>query len=478
MKVDLDGLPILGTILAGALALRLYGLGTVFPLPDEYMQFYSSLHPHGLRDFVALVQDNPHHLLLDPLIAFFVGRFTGSPFWLRLPSAVEGMLAVAGLWALGRRGGRVGLGAAAAILLALCAMHVEWSRRADFYALAAALAVAQTLLLFRALDEKSRWPLYGFGAAVFLLAYPHAPLLAATHGLFIAAIRKRRDGALTAWAACWVGALLLTLPVLKPFAVRMPPGTYGFPEGNWRHWPLLGFLSRLPAYLALDTETIDPPGGWSKVASALFAPAGLGLYLLSLARLRRSQTPGPVHFAHLAVPFGLGCVLTGDAVCRWYLTPRQTLWLQPFYLLAVADGGAHAWDYLRARLVRPRLWGLALAAGLLGLVAAADLQTTAALIEQSRGRDRILTYIVGRLGPRDSLLFEGDLLEHCLLYHLDPLAFQSAKAFRVAPATAFIAGRRVALGLIEKSKDEQARPGAWAFRGTLADFKAYPPAAR
>src|SRR5262245_44716196 len=77
----------------------------------------------------------------------------GSDWWLRLPSALAGTLAVPALYAVGRRVASEAAALWAAALLALSSMAVWYSQEAGAYAMAMLCGLVATFFMLRLLED-------------------------------------------------------------------------------------------------------------------------------------------------------------------------------------------------------------------------------------------------------------------------------------------------------------------------------------
>ncbi len=445
-------------ILLPALALALLAAFATAPLGDEYMQFHAALARPALGDFLAQIRHNPHHLLLDPLSTWLAARVAGSPAWLRAPSLLWGAAALAGLNRLAG-GGRRGLFAAA--LLAVSAMHAEWTARADFYAAACALAVWQTVLLLALEERPQRRAPYAVLAAVFLHAHPYAVLVAGLHGLRLAAARRRE--ALRAWASAWAAAGLSFLPwFLWSTKAALDRDALAFSDAGPG---LARFLLEVPLRLAAASEAAPAAAGGALLLQWSLALALAGLWLYS--RLPGADRPesAALSAARLITPAGLALVVATDLFFRMYLAPRQLIWILPFYLLEAAAG----FERLAARLPRAATAGLgaALLAGLLAARLGALKAEAAAGISMSR----VIVAVKAGCRDGDVLRFDDGLTAHAFLYWFDREAFARAP-FREIPE-----------GLRARCADGSAAVVAagasasgpeWSFSGTWDEFTVSP----
>ncbi len=155
-------------LLLAALAaswLRLAGLGDLPLWCDELATLDRLKLP--LADHLRAMAGN--HPLYEILMRLWMPP-EGSDAWMRLPSALAGILAVVLTWFLVRpMGWRIGL--IAAWLMALSPLHVMYSRIARAYSLACLLAVASNLALLWMIRERRLPAVLAYVFATALMIY-------------------------------------------------------------------------------------------------------------------------------------------------------------------------------------------------------------------------------------------------------------------------------------------------------------------
>ena len=482
---DPGGLLWAAAIFGLAAALRLYALGDTFPVDDEFMQFFEALHPGGFAGFLKVTGQNPHHLLLDALSTFLVSHLGSSLWWLRLPSVFWGVLAVGGVWRLAASLEGEARGRLAALLLAVSLLHVDWSRRCDFYALLTALSVFSTLAFFRLLEDPRRWGWYGFWAVLFIYGHPYFVLVAAFHGAFLLAETPaaRRAEVLRGFLPAWGLAGLLFIPwFLYSSSTLLDRRLFDF---DWiaGTMTLKQFLARLPLYAGQAPE-VGPMRQWRFSIPSLASAAYLALYAVSLVAFLRRGAGRLVGFAHLLLPFALLTVTALDLHYHYFFSPRQLLWALPFYLLLVADGTLLCVGRLGPRFQANAVRGLAAGFTALALPGCWD----AVSFQKARMQDQaaIVENVARHVRPGDVLGFEGDGILASFLWFYDKEAFRRCDdlrlieghiTFLVSPG---LRARRGAadnsVRLLGRRKDRHDRPeGLWLFRGSLYDLSVYPP---
>jgi mannosyltransferase len=277
----------------------------------------------------------------------------GTSEWaLRFPSVVGAMLAAALLVVLARRlfDRRVAL--VSGLLLATSPYVVKWSQQARVYPFLAALGIAATLLLLRALDRGTRAAWLAYGLAYTGLLVTHAVvglLLVPAHAVLVAQRRRRvlPHGLLAA-----VVIVALGLPWVGQLALRTGGETsetawIPYPSAEYVRGALTGVsgvagLGLLLALLGLwflrragDRQLAVWLGSWA------FGPFVLAL-VISLARpvfLDRYLVIAAPAFAMLAAVgvlsvagrlragvVVLAAVATGIGLALWYQTSDDGNW--------------------------------------------------------------------------------------------------------------------------------------------------------
>ncbi len=401
-------------ILALAAGLRLPGLGEQPLWLDEAVTFHAAQLPLPVLLTRAFDTHPPLFYLLEKAAL----QSGGSEAVLRALPAVCGVATVGVVYLIGRRHSGVACALVAALLLAVSAPHVEYSREARSYSLLLlemALAAAGLLGFLRANEGgTARGPSRGRGAAVLYglcaLAALYTHVVAALYLalLNLAVLLAWRPlgrlpaPALRRWLLLNLGLAILWLPWLRVLleqargeaftwldqvppgeALRSVAGLYGFRE-LWRLQP------------------------FADAAAALLLVAGLA----------GGAARGRVRLALVA-----GLLALGVPALVWLVGLAKPIFL-PRTILAGLLGSALAFG-LAAAALRSRLLALALAAALalpalrsttnfLALEAKADWRAAAGLLE-------------ARAAP-------GDLLLFCRAFAYLPYGYYAAG--RTAPQAA------------------------------------------
>lgn len=464
-------------VTAAGTALRLRGSASIFPLDDELMQYYEAVGPTGWSAFLRQLAANPHHMLLDPLSTRLVAAVSSAPFALRLPSV---LWAAVTLWLLQRLGAQVRrpwLGIAAAALLAGSLLHIDWSRRCDFYALLTAAAIWTTLDFFAVLERPDAWPRLALSGTVFLLGHPYAPLMAVFQLAFAAVhAGPRRARVLGAVVKGWAAAGLLYLPWFA-FSTRhlLVRGLFDF-TGNPALLRAAGFFRGLPLG-AQRSEVGLLPLAPRAVPAAAFAMG----WLASLAGLRRRREP-LLLFSHALLLAGTIAVAGLDAVYGYFYAYRQMLWLLPFYLLTVADG----WWLLIQRRPRARTIAAVLLAAALMPALFLESSLRAWQIGLAVRMRVMMERVAACRRDGDAFLFAHDQLMAAFLYHFDDDAFRRIESMRLRdggmayyPPSNFVSRRDGKVSSLQvRSYVDKETPPAWRVSGSLYDMRIELPAGR
>ncbi len=471
----------LAALTALAAILRAWGLGSVFPVEDEYFQFFEALQPQTASDFLRLIRHNPHHALIDPLTTWLAARLGDSAAWLRTPSFLWGVLAVPALWSLGSFGGLGMAPRVAAGLLGVSLLHADWSRRADFYSLLVLLSILHAGALLRLLARPKSWPLYAFLGAVFLHSHPYALPTAILHLAFVGWAGGRDAGLAVRKAWAWAG--LAYLPWFAFSASGLAAAAFDF-SGVPGLPGAAEFLFRAPLALGQAPEA-GPGRAWSWDLGTPLSLLYLGGYAYSLTALGSHRDP-LLRLSHGMILAGTGAVTALNLGMGYYFSPRQLLWVAPFYLIAAADGALRSLDLLKPS---PRTLRVGLGIGLIAILSL-HRRAVGFQLDMAGRHQAILGTVEAALEPGDILGFRSQGLLSGFLFYYDRDAFRrlAGLSFQGEP------GGRLRLVV---PPDLRARRGAkdhavmliegaaaapperlWLFDGTLYDMRVYPPEGR
>lgn len=320
-------------LLLGA-GLRLYDLGGPSLWMDEGFTWMVATHPLSeLPERVTVFDKHPplHYALAR------AAMLAGGPseFWLRLPSALAGVLTIPLVFLLARQVG--GSGPASAFLMAVGAMHVLFARDGRGYGLAT-LCVALTLWLWARLLQRPRplevatWFLAG---VVALYTHYLAMVVLAWQWLLLVGGRPRQERA--RWLAIPVLALLAFLPWIPTMLRQAATPSPGHPPPAWS-----ALLEVLYAHSVGFTLNFTPwrlpglPAGLQGHAAWYSVVAVAGLVLAM------SWGSGPQARRLLGVFFGslLSLVLLSRWTGAGLYETKYTVLVSPAFWVLVASGVA------------------------------------------------------------------------------------------------------------------------------------------
>ncbi len=397
----------LGLVTVLALVLRLFRLGAQSLWIDEGMSFawideIDSLGPRALLQNI--------HGPLHALAIYAMSRISTSEWWLRLPSAVAGTLAVPALAAVVRRlwGGHVAL--LAAVLAAVSPFGLYYAQEVRNYAFTLLFASVVTLAVL----DFARQP--HFRAAWRLVAAELLAILSNLNGLFfvvglqawlVPALRRDRR-ALGCLALCQ----LLLVVLLSPYAIEV--------QRQVRVERMMGVEAAVGESTPLRGETTLHPMSLPYAAYAFAAGYSLGPTLEELRQRPRAATDWRYLPALLLVCCGFGVALVVALARHW----ARVL---PLVVPSLVVSGITLW--LAAANIKPfnARYLSVLQPGFLGLVALGLLSlhrrwrafaTSAALVASlwssanylfvpRYGRDDtrgVVEHLRARAGPRDLIL--------------------------------------------------------------------------
>ena len=212
---------VLAFILAAALALRLYHLGTPSLWLDEIGQVHVA--QRSLAGILDGVRRHHGAAPLDYLVTAVVVRLSSAEGWLRLPAVLWGVLSVYWLFRLGRRFHSSPVGIIAAVLLAGSVLHLRYSQELRFYSLFVLLTLVSSEALMYAWQSRTRkaWLLYAILMVATLYTHYFGLLLLFFHGLWISAqwlVARRNDRSAAKPTAPLLGFFLAALATMASFS--------------------------------------------------------------------------------------------------------------------------------------------------------------------------------------------------------------------------------------------------------------------
>jgi 4-amino-4-deoxy-L-arabinose transferase-like glycosyltransferase len=363
-------------ILLLGLSLRLVGLGSTSLWTDEFHTLRVAQEALFWNEGIPGDQHPPLYYLLIQ----FVTQYSTGEFWLRLPSAVFGFLALPIIWQIGLTLNRPRWGLLAMALFALAPLFIWYSRDARMYSMAAFFWLLSLHFYLRIIYHDDLLDLLGWAASTLagiFTAYPTMALWILQLGLFYFLLRSagRDSRRLTDWLLVQV-VVAVGLWGWSPYFTIQMGRTFQF---SW-------YLGPVGVEWSLQQ---------TMTAALLAGAVGLlAMILVTAVILRRPslqnwikqwQTPA----AWAAVLLLLAVTLAG-VVPRGLSIRRQLLVFLPF----IIGGGAWGLIFLNQR----RLTGLVLALTLLAAIVTAaappyeNWKEAIALVEQQQQPgDQIIT---------------------------------------------------------------------------------------
>ena len=395
---------VVGLVLAGALALRLWGLDSERIWLDEATSVFLAKMPLArMVDWTAVDIHPPlYYALLHSWLALGDGEWQ-----IRLLSVVLGVGSVAVLYALARRLLNVWVATASCLLLATSPLHVWYSQEARMYTMLAFFGLITSYLMVTALLDRRRWAWLLYALCATAMIYTHyygffvllAEVAFAMYLLWHGDIERQT---LLAWLGLHAVVAIAFLPWF-PVAiqqVRAGGGSWVAQVGA----PGLGDLADtvLNFTIGLDVKWYPP-----LVRRGLYVAFGvLVLAGIVLPRHRSAATLRGVAFCliYLLIPIGLAWAISQ---AKPLYSIRYLLPFVPAYYILVSQGLENVrlagssvsarQDHLR-RLTWTGIVGLLVAGGLIGVGGNATHQ-------QSTDWRGIAAYVVGNAEPGDVVLF-------------------------------------------------------------------------
>lgn len=286
-------------ILAGAAAVRIPGLTRWAFEPDELSTWRDALHMAGPSANGPGALGRPVYYFLQHVL---LGVFPGSPFSLRVPALLFGLLGVWLTWGAGRRlfGGTAGI--VASLLVAFSPWHQYASGFARYWTLVYVLALLTVLWLIESLDSGRRARFRAACLVLTLGALTHPTFLFPILGVILALHLVTREGnwrwewpSRGAWANLWIPFVAL----FGGWVLWLKVSGNGGALSNWNGRGLAATLTIFPGMVEWLTPAVVLAAGigvlglWYSRRSgdrrwAVVAGSGLasGVLLLFLAGRR------------------------------------------------------------------------------------------------------------------------------------------------------------------------------------------------
>lgn len=415
-------IPVIAIILFGY-ALRLYHLDADALWFDEIGQAAVGMFDVKTAVFGASLHNGAAPA--DYLLTWLALRIAHNDFIVRLPAVINGTLALALIYQLGRVLFGRATGVMAALLLAAAPLHLRYSQEVRFYALFTCVSIAATLALVLAL-QRSNWRHWSAYTVLLILGlYTHyfMPLVAVVQGLTVAAVAffprqfsltsrppspapTVRWRTLAAFAASCTIAAVAFLPWVFAAVVHETGMPRSRPPGI-----SLAFAQRILTGLVLGqgaqfSQYYQALPLWLPWLYLSLAVAG------SLAGFARLRTRVGALFATgsvLLLPYLANLMIHG---INYFFAIRQVLFVLPAFLLLTSFGVASLVGLVSRRVPAPA-WrsrlavGLALAIALvllLPLRPAAKLAYTGHRLELLRGWKEAQAFLDANATPQDGVL--------------------------------------------------------------------------
>jgi 4-amino-4-deoxy-L-arabinose transferase-like glycosyltransferase len=413
---------LLVAVVAAAFAIRVRNLGVSDLTFDESASAFISAKPYPemLKYLLGAFQELPpgYYMLLRAW-EFFVGR---SEFVLRYLSLIFGVLGVALIYRLGRRGLGTGAGVIAALLLTLQPFHAYYSQDARMYSLMPVEAMAMVFFFDRLCsDLKLRWWL-AFGAVSGLAVLTHyfmGFMVAALYVYLLLHARSHRRmllpwfGGLAVAAAAMVAWLFTSRA--SHLVGRVLRGIT-WEEFKQRLTPAQGMLRDV----AFGMHWRPPPEWWMAIAALVVA----GVLVSIFGHRWRTLRPGGAWLlpAWLIVP---SLLLT---LVPWQLEARYNAAIVPAYCLLLALVVTWLWNWSKyTRPLAPAILGLLL------YMQVTPLIPTMNVVKSDYGH--VIAYLRGHVRPGDALILNGDWQWVQLKYYPAPEIFTPTNTYWLPPMT-------------------------------------------
>lgn len=330
---------ILSALLGSALLLRVALLNARSLWFDETFSIAVARLP-WLEGWRLVAQTDAHPPLYYLLLHLWL-RLGDTPAVVRSLSVLCGVLTVLVIWLFGRTLGGRALAAVSGVLAGASALAIQASVEARMYPLLGLLTVMATFLLWKAASGASRWWLWGaYGLTVGLGFYVDyfTFLLIPAHVLYIALYHRRNHVVRLGFLFALAGALLAYAPWWPSVAGQLAEGRA---HTVWK--------GRMPITAPLNMLALSSFGGYL---------LGLGGYLVEAGRWSWWQLFLVLPFLCLAVAGAVGmsrggagtlllggwvvpvAILVGISLATGvlYAVPRYVSFVQPFFVILVAQG--------------------------------------------------------------------------------------------------------------------------------------------
>jgi 4-amino-4-deoxy-L-arabinose transferase-like glycosyltransferase len=342
-KVNFQEWLLITLILLVATGLRLYQLGTESLWTDEV---------HSIDDVIT-GEGLPPANLVRPLyyLILKVWMFFGtSEAWLRLPSAIFGVISVFLVYALSEKLLNRSVGVLASLLFALSPLMIEHSQAVRMYMLSLCLGVGGSLALASLLLKPTRRLVVTWGV-LRLLAIASTPInvLLFLPDFLLLSLRFNIIRLVNRFKFWFLATFLLLLPI-------------GF-----------SVIQRLPDFLGERQDTSFTPGGIKDILAVIvrmiawplnlphvnfsiifditfdiFSLSVVGLIGLSLLLSNRQKPARILWIASWAlIPFFSLCLFSYIKGYGYFKILRYVIFVAPYVSILVADGFLKIWNWSR-----------------------------------------------------------------------------------------------------------------------------------
>ena len=368
----------LSFVLGASLFLRIVGLGTrSFWLDEAASSMLARIDWHTFVS--AVIHRQANMALYYALLRGWV-QMGNSESWTRFLSVIFGVAAIPVIDQLGKLVFSPKVGRIAALLLAINALHIEYSQEARGYSLSVWLALISCYFFLKTLESPSRhtWLAYAFGSILMVYAQVLGALLLLTQWIYAGSLRNSRERVLRVASVIAVFASpLMFVLLLKSDRSQLA-------------WINQSSASTLYGLL------LDFSGNGGTVLLILELALLVGSVLF---RFRKSSVRSSLGYIFLWVWALLPVVLVSTINLRWpVLQARYLIVCLPAFLLLVADGVAR----VKSRIVFVAVFTTVSGLSIIGVTS--YIRTRTDLNHSDNWRDAS-RHILSEAQPGDVVLF-------------------------------------------------------------------------
>jgi len=318
---------LLSLILLGALALRIYKIGSHDLWFDEVL---SSYRAESLTKYTPFDMNPPLYYLI---IHFWIKFFGNNEFNLRFLSAIFSTASIFILYKLGKLLLNKKVGLISAFLLAISPIHIWYAQEARGYSLSTFTITAAVYFFILALrkDKLVLWVLFVLSSVVSLYGSYYYLFILPGELLLLLSIKKYRSS-IGKWAVCSLFILVSFLPFLKIFFNHFK----SVKENFWTDAPTLNSI-----FISFENFNV----GYNASSTVYFVSSFffLGLLIGGIVYCLRNCKENLIIFAS----FLLLPIAVIFAVSQWIpiYIDRQLMLYSPFYYFVIATGIAALKQY-------------------------------------------------------------------------------------------------------------------------------------